>query len=278
LENAADLLSVRVIGSDQEFNNELASVGAANKPVIVFLHGYNNSFSDALRRAATIKNDIAGDGTVISYTWPSDGSALGYGYDASSASTASQNFQSFMDALTKKVPRKQIHIIAHSMGGRILIDYIVKLQNTQTPTIELKFANLIFAASDITQDLFEQKVAGPRDEPERSLIAFAKTVTVYSSEYDRALGFSHEIHRDKRLGLSTKQDLFLASGLVTIDASSIDPAKFYQKFTTATRHSYVFDKAKGVSDLAGIIANVSPQDRTGLVQDARGQKIFWRMR
>jgi hypothetical protein len=124
----------------------------------------------------------------------------------------------------------------------------------------------------------EVDVAGPRDEPERSLIAFAKTVTVYSSEYDRALGFSHEIHRDKRLGLSTKQDLFLASGLVTIDASSIDPAKFYQKFTTATRHSYVFDKAKGVSDLAGIIANVSPQDRTGLVQDARGQKIFWRMR
>ena len=87
-----DLLSVRVIGSDQEINNELASIAASNNPVVVFLHGYNNSFSDALRRAATIKNDIAGDGTVISYTWPSDGSVLGYGYDASSAGTASQIF------------------------------------------------------------------------------------------------------------------------------------------------------------------------------------------
>jgi esterase/lipase superfamily enzyme len=164
------------------------------------------------------------------------------------------------------------------MGGRILIDYIVKLQNTETPTDELRFANLVFAASDITQDLFEQKVAGPSGKPERSLVAFAKTVTVYSSEHDRALGFSHEIHRDKRLGLSTKRDLFLAPGLVTIDASSIDPAKFYQKFTTATRHSYVFDKAKGVSDLAATIANVPPQNRASLVEDVRGQNVFWRMR
>jgi len=277
LEESSEILNTTLING-VEVNNKMAKLGRSQTPIIVFIHGYNNSFSDAVRRGAAIKADIANNATVFSYTWPSDGNLLGYGYDASSAMTASQNFQSFMDKLTQNIPANRISIIAHSMGGRLLLAYLANLQNTVDVPAKFKFANLVFAASDVTQDLFQQKVLGPNNAPEKALAAFAKAVTVYSSEFDRALGLSRVIHGDKRLGLSKPNNIFLAPNITSIDASAIDPAKFYQKFTTATRHSYVFDKASGVADLSELFADIPPEARQWLTKANRQGKEYWLMK
>ena len=53
--------------------------------VLIFVHGYNNRFSDAVFRAAQIIHDSGAEVTPILFTWPSRGSVFAYGYDRESA-------------------------------------------------------------------------------------------------------------------------------------------------------------------------------------------------
>jgi esterase/lipase superfamily enzyme len=44
---------------------------------LVFIHGFNNSFEDALRRAGQLAYDLRFDGPVFAFSWSSEGSFLG---------------------------------------------------------------------------------------------------------------------------------------------------------------------------------------------------------
>lgn len=63
--------------TEEAFMARLTSVPP--RDVVIFVHGYNNAFTDSIKRGATIQEDIAGNAVVISYTWPSDGELLSYG-------------------------------------------------------------------------------------------------------------------------------------------------------------------------------------------------------
>lgn len=247
---------------------------ASNQDVVVFIHGYNNSFADSIRRGATIQKDVASEAIVVSYTWPSDGKLLSYGYDESSIDTAEQNFELFMDRLIEEVAPNRINVIAHSMGSRLLIRFLVGLPARSLYPETVTFKNLIFAAADVSTKFFQQKEEWPR-YPEYPISSYAERITVYSSQYDRALGYSKKIHRDQRLGLANHTNMYLEADITTIDASMIDPARWYQRLSFATRHSYVFDKAAGVQDLTFLLAGRDPMTRPRMNQGTRDGLYYW---
>lgn len=271
LKEAAQVIALHVVKEDAFWRR---SKSALEQDVVVFVHGYNNSFIDSIRRGATIKKDIAPKAIVISYTWPSDGELLSYGYDESSIDTAEQNFKSFLDQLTKKVASKRINVIAHSMGSRLVAKYLAGLPERQRYPNDVKFKNIVLAAADISTEFFEQKEEKPYN-PNYPLSSYAERITVYSSQYDRALGFSQKLHRDRRLGLADQNNMYLEADISAIDASLIDPAKWYQRFSFATRHSYVFDKAAGVRDLTFLLIGLDPVDRPNITQGTRNGLDYW---
>lgn len=242
--------------------------------VVVFVHGYNNAFADGIRRGATIQKDIASQDIVISYTWPSDGELLSYGYDESSIDTAEQNFKLFMDRLTKEVASKRINVIAHSMGSRLVIKYLAGLPERGLYPEDVKFKNIVLAAADISTEFFKQKEESPY-KPNYPLSSYAERITVYSSQYDRALGLSEKLHRDQRLGRADQNNMYLEANISAIDASAIDPAKWYQRFSFATRHSYVFDKAAGVKDIKLLLTGIAPVSRPGITRGTRNGFNYW---
>ena len=56
------------------------------RQVLVFVHGYNTRFEDAVYRFAQIVHDLGADAAPVLFTWPSRGKLLDYGYDHESAS------------------------------------------------------------------------------------------------------------------------------------------------------------------------------------------------
>ena len=246
----------------------------SSKQIVVFVHGYNNAFAASVRRGSTIKEDIAPGSIVISYTWPSDGALLSYGYDESSTDTAEQNFRLLMKTLTDNVPSSRINIVAHSMGSRLLTKFIAGLPERNIKPDTIKFRYLIFAAPDISTEFFRQKQEEPL-LPNYPISEYAERITIYSSQYDRPLGLSQMLHRDQRLGLSDETNMYLATDIIAVDASPIDPAKWYQKFSFATRHSYVFDKAAGVRDMSLLLAGNEPASRPGMIRKTRSGLPYW---
>lgn len=271
LEDVSSIESLTALG-EGAFLNRLRM--NADRPIVIFIHGYNNSFADSIRRGATIQEDIAAKSTVISYTWPSDGELLSYGYDESSTDTAEQNFKLFMDKITGAVDAENISIIAHSMGSRLLTKYLASLPERGIDAGQMKFNEIIFAAADISTSFFRQKEEAPFD-PNAPISSYAQRITIYSSEHDRPLGLSRKLHRDQRLGLADQSSIYVEPDIIAIDASLIDPAKWYQKFSFATRHSYVFDKEAGVRDLTRLLKGEDSAARPGMARRMKNQLEFW---
>lgn len=121
LAKVAQIESLTEIDGERFENEVLVNIAESTKPIVLFIHGYNNAFADAVRRGATIQSDIAPDSVVISYTWPSDGALLSYGYDESSTDIADQNFKFLLKTLTDTVSPNRVSIVAHSMGSRLLL-------------------------------------------------------------------------------------------------------------------------------------------------------------
>ena len=65
---------------------------------LVFVHGFNSTFEDALYRTAQLAHDLEFDGVPYLYSWPSKGEESGYLYDRDSADRAQRFFIEFLEA------------------------------------------------------------------------------------------------------------------------------------------------------------------------------------
>ncbi|MFZ7126692.1 MAG: TRAP transporter substrate-binding protein DctP [Desulfobacterales bacterium] len=223
---------------------------AANKQLLVLVHGYNNSFPDAIRRAAQFATDIDFAGPVIAFSWPSDGTALLYFHDEDRIPATQLGFSKFMAVLDDLVPRSSVNILAHSMGSRVVLDYTHTQMLSGGSANQEKYRSITFAASDAQVEYFRIQ---------RDFLSKASgIVTVYFSENDRALWLSNKIHQCTRLG-STQCDLLFiepeTKPLGNSDFDFVNAAQIDQQFFPFTpRHSYIFDKEPGVTDIKMLLS------------------------
>jgi esterase/lipase superfamily enzyme len=149
---------------------------------LVFVHGYNTSFDDALYRMAQIVYDIPYDsGLPVLFTWASRGgqsvlSPLEYLYDRDSAMIARSSFLSLLRILKEEHGIKRIHVLAHSMGNLLVMD---ALRDQATLAGSPRVAELIMAAPDIDRDQYVTYAPEVRK--------LASGMTLYASSADEAL-------------------------------------------------------------------------------------------
>ncbi|CAK9040971.1 Alpha/beta hydrolase family protein, partial [Durusdinium trenchii] len=149
----------------------------------VFIHGFNVSFAEAARRCAQMAYDLKFDGPPILYSWPSQGRLSEYVADMSAADASEGPLQEFMQAVAQESKARRIHVIAHSMGNRLLTNTLARIADSspaQTPNF---FNEVILAAPDVDAEVFRRDIA-PR------IIRASERVTIYSAEDDLALAAS----------------------------------------------------------------------------------------
>lgn len=199
------------------------------KEVIIFIHGYNNSFDEAIKSTAQLCNDLgADDFTCIALTWPAGGSKgilFGYNVDRESGEFAVADLRKAIRIISSTPNLKAMHFTAHSRGTDVLSSVIQQLAIetyvAQSSIAEkLKINNVVLAAPDIDLDVAFSKILGLVSDPdllygksanERVIYNPGKFhLTVYSSTGDRALSLSKTLFgSDMRLGLldiGTSQD------------------------------------------------------------------------
>ncbi|MEO0752936.1 MAG: alpha/beta fold hydrolase, partial [Pseudomonadota bacterium] len=95
--------------------------GSSGKETLVYVHGYNVTFSDAVYRFAQIRTDfdLVDDGLV--YSWPSAGDVRGYAYDRDSVLYSRDDFEAVLNALTVETGGR-VHILGHSMGSQLVME------------------------------------------------------------------------------------------------------------------------------------------------------------
>lgn len=234
-----------------------------SREAFVFVHGYNVTFESAARRTAQIAYDLKFRGAPIFFSWPARGEIEDYTVDEDTAEWAEAHVTQFIEAVALASGAKRMHLIAHSMGNRILTNALDRMAQRPSFGVAPEFNQVILTAPDVDALVFKQQIA-PR------IIQSAERITIYASSNDRALQASRYVHGNARLGqagqyLTTFPDF---PKIEVIDASEVDTSLF------SLRHSYYAENVSVLDDIRDLLAGRKPLDR-GLKQTAGAH--FWSM-
>lgn len=190
-----------------------------NKPLTIFVHGFNYNYQEAMLRGAQMAADSKSGSDPIVFAWPSQASVAGYVADKESATYSRDMLAGLLtDMAALKSPEK-ITVFGHSMGGWLVMEALRQLK-FQGKTQVLNKLRVVLAAPDIDADVFntQMDVIGRLDPP----------LTVLVSKDDRALQASSFIGADvTRVGAIDVEDpvvreTAIKRGVQFIDISALD--------------------------------------------------------
>ena len=233
------------------------------KDVFIFVHGYNNTFEDAARRTAQMAYDLDFDGTPMLYSWPSQGSATAYAVDEAAVGISGRRLADFLETVVTQSGAQRIHLIAHSMGNRALIEALQTYLAKRAPENRRHiFGQIVFTAPDVDRDYFTDAIP--------SLAGSAERVTLYASDNDYALRTSQFVHGAPRAGTAGDDVIVKLAGLDSIDMSSV-PAD-------ALGHSYFAANSGAIYDIFRLLwRGDPPPQRCGMSNRKVGSSlvVWW---
>ena len=225
------------------FFSTLASAVArsSKKDAFVFVHGFSVSFADAARRTAQMAYDLRFEGAPIFFSWPTpdllSAPLTAYTTSEGNAELSKHRLRAFLQDVLEKSGAETLHVIAHSMGNRLVTEALQMLDSVSTEHLKPKIGEVILTAPDIDTAVFNEIIA-PR------LTKFAPRVTLYASTRDRAIGASEGAHSNPRIG-DFMTLLTSPAGVEVIDASGVDAGTI--------GHSYYGDNEAVIADLCYLL-------------------------
>jgi esterase/lipase superfamily enzyme len=186
----AEILDLKEAKSD--FDRRLAQ--SKTKHVLVFVHGYNTRFEEAVYRFAQIVHDSGADVVPVLYTWPSRGQALSYFYDRESANYGRDGLEAVLQALVDDKGVRDIAILAHSLGNFVAVEALRQMAIRERG-LPAKITDMMLASPDIDVDVFRRQIAEIEHDDK------SPPITLFVSQDDKALSLSRFIAGDEpRLG------------------------------------------------------------------------------
>ena len=190
---------------------DLYAEPGGTRDVLIYVHGFNQTFESAALDAARISEGIRFRGETMVFSWPSKASLFDYGYDRESAMWSRDALDQVLTGLMASPITGRIHVVAHSIGTMLTMEALRQIYARQ-PAAGERIGAVVFASPDIDLDVFTSSVAriGP----------LAGKITVVTATNDRALAVSGFLAGGiTRVGAAEKAKL-ARLGLRVIDASA----------------------------------------------------------
>ncbi len=133
------------------------SLAANGRDLLLYVHGYNETFESAASSAATLSDAIGFQGKTALFAWPSGGRLLNYIGDRESATWSRDGFEAALRAIGSNASIGRVHIVAHSMGTLLTLESLRQI--APNDPLRQKLGAIVFASPDIDIDVFEANVA-----------------------------------------------------------------------------------------------------------------------
>jgi esterase/lipase superfamily enzyme len=206
---------------------------------ILFVHGYNVTFDDAVRRTAQLANDLKLSCMPLCFSWASAAQLFAYAKDEDTIMWSREHLRAFMDMAMRTVGLRRLHVIAHSMGNRALLEVISGLCQQQVSLESV--GRVVLAAPDVATPIFRQHAQN---------FAMLPGVTLYASRGDWAIRASKVFHVGDRA--SDADPPLVLNHLETVDVTKACDGIF------DLGHGYIASASKVFADLYEVIKHGTP--------------------
>jgi esterase/lipase superfamily enzyme len=157
--------------------------------VLIFVHGFNNRFDDAVYRFAQIVHDSKSPAIPVLFTWPSRGDVRlrSYTYDRESANYSRDALEELIDSLAANPAIREITIVAHSMGNWVTLEALRgrSIRSARAAGRNDKLKNALLVAPDVDVDVFRTQI--------RRMGSYRPRIALFVSQDDGALELSKTI-------------------------------------------------------------------------------------
>ncbi|MEL7012334.1 MAG: alpha/beta hydrolase [Pseudomonadota bacterium] len=194
--------------------------------VLLFVHGYNTTMTDAILQVTQFVEDTEYDGIPILFSWASGGAIRKYVYDLNSVLVARDGLAS-MGQVLQSSAIEHFDLLAHSMGSFLTMEVVRQASLLGRVDSLGKARNVVLASPDIDIDLFLTQIKGI--PPEK------RTFVVMVSDDDRARAASSIVDGSiVKVGRAPAEEL-AKLGVIAIDLSKIDDQSSlsHSKFSTS---------------------------------------------
>lgn len=198
----------------RDLNRELAMRPPGQRSLLVFVHGYNTSTSDAILRLGQFVEDSGFPGVPVLFTWASAAQVPRYVYDLNSVLVARVKQKEVTEILARS-RAERFDILAHSMGTLLTMEGLVDAQLSGRLNTGGRIDQIVLASPDIDIDLFKTQIGIlPQSIVDR--------IFILVSEDDGALRISRRLAGGvERVGAAAADELG-ELGVTVIDLSEIE--------------------------------------------------------
>ena len=127
-----------------------------NGRVLIFVHGFNVKYSEAVYRVAQISHDLGTVSAPVLFTWPSRGRFLSYLYDKESATYSRDALEDVIRVAVEAPEVTEVSIVAHSMGAWLTMEAL-RQSSIRNRALSPKIKHVLLASPDIDSDVFGQQ-------------------------------------------------------------------------------------------------------------------------
>jgi len=177
-------VSVTPLKTDVEMAGWVRPHLTKSRRVMVFVHGFNNTFEDSVYRFAQIVHDSGADVAPVIFTWPSRASVFDYNYDKESTNYSRDALEQILRAIAREPEVKDITVMAHSMGSWLTVEALRQMA-IRDGRVNAKVTDVILASPDLDVDVFSKQFLAMGKEHLR--------FTLFTSRDDKALALSRRI-------------------------------------------------------------------------------------
>jgi esterase/lipase superfamily enzyme len=165
--------------------NELLTQGGAGRDVLIYVHGFKQTFETAALDAAYLSDSIKFNGQTLLFSWPSKAGLFDYAYDRDSAMWSRDALERVLRSIVEVPNGGRVHIVAHSMGTMLALESLRQVYARYGDTVASRIGAIVFASPDIDMDVFSSSIQriGP----------LAGKITVIAATNDRALALSGQL-------------------------------------------------------------------------------------
>jgi len=193
-------------------NRELQKIPKGKRNIMFFVHGYNNTTSDAVLRLAQFVEDSGFEGVPLLFDWASAGSLTRYVYDLNSAMIARAKIDD-ISSIMARTNADGYDIFAHSMGAFLIMEAMKDRVQQDKFNNNGRLQSIVLASPDIDMDLFRAQL----EQIDTEFDSFF----VLLSQDDSALNISRAISGGvPRVGASNITEL-AELGVVAIDLTEV---------------------------------------------------------
>jgi esterase/lipase superfamily enzyme len=171
---------------------EIRAHPSDKRDILIFVHGFNYTFSQGVLRMAQLTTDLDLNAVSIHFSWPSAANPLGYQRDRGSALFSRDQLEDLIDVANQSGARRVI-VVAHSMGAFLAMETLRQMAIAKPGSVTKKVHGVVLISPDIDVSVFRTQA--------RRIGKLPDIFAIFVSDEDRALRLSARLTGEReRLG------------------------------------------------------------------------------